>query len=139
MSGMVLRLDTNGLRSLIADNPEFEIEIQNSVINNIRQDVTENAVRERITSVLRDMSAREGNWYNSNLRIKDQQLIDAMKAVVSEHVSQITSSVIKDAVADLIAVERTRVARDMKESVRDAILLALTPEMAKEILLAKLI
>lgn len=140
MSNMKLRLDTEGLRSLIKDNPEFEIEIQQAVMNNIRQDQIEHGVRERINTVLRSMCVKKesGSWYNNKLKISDQFLLDAIRETVVQEVKEQATRVIQDTVHDVLIAERARFTKDMNTSVKEAMLLALTPEMAKEILLAKL-
>lgn len=141
MSNMTLRLDTAGLRSLIEENQDFKIEIQQSVMNNIRQDNIEHAVRERINTVLKTMCVRKDNnsWYNPKLKVNDQYLLDAIRETVVQEVKEQASRVIQDTVHDVLIAERARFTKDMNVAVKDAMLLALTPEMAKEILLTKLI
>lgn len=137
MSNMTLRLNTAGLRSLIRDNPEFEIEIQQAVMNNIKADQIDNAIQAKLTAALNGMGTREG--WSGKVTITDPKLLDAMKVVVEEKVKEISDKVIKGAVQDLLTYERIRVQRELGAGVKEAILLAITPEMAKEILLAKLI
>lgn len=135
---MTLRLDTAGLRQMIEDNPEFKIEIQQSVLNNIKADNVDNAVRERITQVLRSMGTG-GDYYNRKITITDADLISAIKTVVDEQVKLLTEKSVKNAVEDLIANERLALRKELRTTLKEALLESLTPEMAKEILIAKLV
>lgn len=137
MSSMTLRLDTAGLRSLIQDNPEFEIEIQQAVMNNIKADQIDNAIQAKLTSALNGMCTREG--WSGKVTITDPKFLDAIRIVVEDKVKEISDKVIKGAVQDLLTHERFRVQRELGATVKEAMLLTITPEMAKEILLAKLI
>jgi hypothetical protein len=136
---MTLRLDTTGLRQMIEDNPEFKLEIQQSVINNIKSDNIEFAVRDRITSLLKDMAVNEGSHYSPKIKIVDKTLLTAIKVAVQNEVKEIASAAIKNSISELIEQERIKLRSELKAVTRDAVMLALTPEMAKEILLAKLI
>lgn len=136
---MTLRLDTTGLRQMIEDNPEFKLEIQQSVINNIKSDNIEFAVRDRITSLLKDMAVNEGSHYSPKIKIVDKTLLTAIRVAVQNEVKEIASAAIKNSISELIEQERTKLRSELKAVTRDAVMLALTPEMAKEILLAKLI
>lgn len=136
---MTLRLDTAGLRQMIEDNPEFKIEIQQSVINNIKSDNIEFAVRDRIASVLKDMAENTGNYYNPKIKIVDPVVLSAIKAAVEMVVKEMAGAAITNSVRDLIEQERTKLRAELKTAAREAVMLAITPEMAKEILIAKLV
>ena len=135
---MKLRLDTAGLRALIADNPEFEIEIQQVVINNIKADQIENAVKARIEGYLQSLCHKSSGW-NPTYTVKDPGLERAIKAAVELAVKEFASPIIKGAIEDAIIAERVRLRNDMANIAKEALLLAITPEMAKEIMLAKLL
>lgn len=135
---ITLRLDTTGLRKMIEDNPEFKIEIQQSVINNIRQDNIEEAVRSRIQSVLRSMGTG-GDYYNRKITITDELLLSAIREVVKEQVLLMSDVAIKARVDDLIVTERLAIRKELKTLLKELMIESLTPEMAKEILLAKIV
>lgn len=135
---ITLRLDTTGLRKMIEDNPEFKIEIQQSVINNIRQDNIEAAVRDRIQSVLRSMGTG-GDYYNRKITITDELLLSAIREVVKEQVLRMSDVAIKARVDDLIVTERLAIRKELKTLLKELMIESLTPEMAKEILLAKIV
>jgi hypothetical protein len=135
---ITLRLNTESLRAMIEENPEFKLEIQKSVINNIKDDNIENAVRDRITAVLKSMG-NGGDYYNRKITITDTDLIAAIKTVVDEQVKLQSTTAIKNAVADLVITERTVLRKELKLLLKEEMIDVLTPEMAKEILLAKLV
>lgn len=135
---MTIRLDTQGLRNLIEDNPEFKVEIQQCVMNNIKSDNMDNAIRDRIATVLRSMGTG-GDWTNRKITITDVNLIDAIKTVVDEEVKVLTAKSVKNAIDDLLVTERTFLRKELKLLLKDHMIDVLTPEMAKEILLTKLV
>lgn len=135
---ITIRLDTGGLRKIIEDNPEFKVELQQSVLNNIKADNVDAAVRDRITAVLKSMGSG-GDYYNRKITITDQNLIDAIKTVVDEQVKILTAKSVKNAIDDLLITERTFMRKEMKLLLKELMIEALTPEMAKEILLTKLV
>lgn len=135
---ITLRLNTESLRAMIEENPEFKLEIQKSVINNIKADNIDNAVRDRITAVLKSMGTG-GDYYNRKITITDTDLISAIKTVVDEQVKLQSTTAIKNAVADLVITERTALRKELKLLLKEEMIDVLTPEMAKEILLAKLV
>lgn len=136
---MTLRLDTAGLRQMIEDNPEFKIEIQQSVINNIKSDNIENAVRDRITTVLKEMAVNEGNYYSPKLKIVDKTLLAAISSAVALIVNEVAETQIKNRIDDLITGERLALRKELKTLLKEYMIESLTPEMAKEILISKLV
>lgn len=135
---MKLRLDTAGLRALVADNPEFEVEIQQAVLNNIKADNIEQAVKARIEGYLQSLCHKSSSW-NPTYTVKDPGLEKAIRAAVQLAVQDLASPIIKAAIDSAIVTERARLRLDMANIAKDALQLAITPEMAKEIMLAKLL
>jgi hypothetical protein len=136
---ITLRLDTTGLRKMIEDNPEFKIEIQKGVLDNINSDNIEQAVRTKIEIVLRSMCKEEGNYYNKKYTITDAKLIEAMRLIVEQQVVELSETAIKNNIADIISGIALELRRDMKANLKASILEVMTPELAKEILIAKLV
>lgn len=136
---MTLRLDTAGLRSLIEDNPEFKIEIQKAVLNNINQDNLDSAVTARLEALLSNMCSEEGSYYNKKLVAKDPKLVAALTECVREQAQLISAKVIQNLVEEKIAAEMVNSRKVLTATIKEIMITTLTPELAKEILLAKLV
>lgn len=136
---MTLRLDTAGLRSLIEDNPEFKIEIQQSVMNNINRDNLDEAVRVRLELLLASMCTEEGSYYNRKLVAKDPKLVAALTECVREQAQLISANVIQNLVEARIAAEMVNAQKVLTATMKEIMITTLTPELAKEILISKLV
>lgn len=136
---MTLRLDTAGLRSLIEDNPDFKIEIQKAVLNNINQDNLDNAVTARLEALLLNMCSEEGSYYNRKLVAKDPKLVAALTECVKQQASQISEKAIQDIVTSQVTHQMSIVRNELRTTMKEAMLSVMTAEMAKEILIAKLV
>lgn len=135
---MTLRLDTAGLRSLIEDNPEFKIDIQKSVMDNINKENMDNAIRSRLETVLRSMGTG-GDYYNRKITLTDPTLIEAMNYVVKEQVEKLSDKLIEGIVNDKIQQRLLHVQSELRSTIKETMISVLTTETAKEILLAKLV
>lgn len=135
---MKLRLDTDGLRALIKDNPEIELEIGKEVLNNISTDQIKNKVEAQISTVLSGMVTNQGAWHNPSYVIKDANLRKAIDAAVVTAVAEKVDQTIQDKIQSLvysaIRVEREHLFKDVKAMIQSSI----TPEMAREILIMSL-
>ncbi|WCO82154.1 hypothetical protein vBPpSSYP_172 [Pseudomonas phage vB_PpS_SYP] len=134
-----MRLDTESVRALIRENETFKLEVQQAVINNIRADNIEEAVKARVDRVLKEMTTESGPWNNRKLTITDPKLSEAIAAIVKEQVGEVVKATVKNAVEAAVLLERKVIRRDMASAVREILNEHLTPTMAKEILLSKLI
>lgn len=136
---ITMRLDTESVRALIRENETFKLEVQQAVINNIRADNIEEAVKARVDRVLKEMTTESGPWNNRKLTITDPKLSEAIAAIVKEQVGEVVKATVKNAVEAAVLLERKVIRRDMASAVREILNEHLTPTMAKEILLSKLI
>lgn len=135
---MTLRLDTAGLRSLIEENPEFKIDLQKSVMDNINKDNMDDAIRNRLETVLRSMGTG-GNFYNRKITLTDPVLIEAMNSIVKTQVEKLSDEMVANIVNDKIQQRLIHVQSELRSTIKETMISVLTTEMAKEILLAKLV
>lgn len=135
---MKLRLDTDGLRALIKDNPEIELEIGKEVLNNISTDQIKVKVEARIAEVLKGLVTNRGTWHSPSYEIKDAGLRAAIDAAVAAAVASKVDQVIQDKIQSLVSsamrVEREFLTKDVKRLLMETV----TPEMAREVLLMTL-
>lgn len=135
---MKLRLDTDGLRALIKDNPELEVAIGKEVLNNIKDDFLTSKVLDRIEACLKGMVQSSGGW-NPTYTAKAPELRQAIQAAVSgiikEQLDQTIASVVSSRVGDVMRSERELIVRDVKALLRELV----TPEMAREIMREKIL
>lgn len=133
-----MRLDTDGLRALIADNPELELEIGKEVLNNISSDQIKSKVAAKIDAVLKTMVTQEGTYYQPRYVIKDKQLLEAIsaasKAAVTTAIDEALKLQIADTVMSAVESERVRIRAELKALLKELF----TPEMAREILIMSL-
>ncbi|CUR44359.1 hypothetical protein VCM_00157 [Pseudomonas phage VCM] len=134
-----MRLDTDGLRALIASNPELEVEIGKEVLNNISSDQIKSKVEAKIDAVLKTMVTQEGTYYQPRYVIKDKQLLEAIaaasKAAVTTAIDEALKLQIADTVMSAVESERTRLRFELKGLLKEFC----TPEMAREILREKIL
>lgn len=134
-----MRLDTDGLRSLIASNPELEVEIGKEVLNNISSDQIKSKVEAKIDAVLKTMVTQTGSYYTPKYEIKDKQFLTAIsaasKAAVDNAIDGALKEHIQGAVYTAIEAERLRLRVELKGLLKDIC----TPEMAREILREKIL
>jgi uncharacterized membrane protein YheB (UPF0754 family) len=133
-----MRLDTDGLRALIKDNPEIELEIGKEVLNNISTDQIKSKVEARITEVLKSLVTNKGSWHAPTYEIKDAALRAAVNAAVSTAVTAKVDQAIQDKVQSLVSsalrIERDALTKDAKRLLLEMV----TPEIAREVLLMTL-
>jgi hypothetical protein len=136
---MKLRLDTEGLRALIAGNPELEIEIGKEVLNNITSDQIKAKVEGRIDEVLRTMVTQEGTYYQPRYTIKDKKFLEAISAASKVAVEGAIDNALKDQIAtavySAIETERNRLRVELKSLLKELV----TPEMARDIMREKIL
>jgi hypothetical protein len=135
---MTLRLDTHGLRSLIAENPTFAVEIQQAVLNNIKNDNIQQAVIDRVNGCLDKMAPRE-NYYSQGRVIKDAKLLEVINKAVQAEVSVMLKQAVDDAVSSATNAIDLRIRQEVKKVAKEVILESLTAADAKAILMEKLI
>lgn len=135
---MKIRLDTAGLRALIKDNPELEIEIGKEVLNNVRDDVIAGKVMTQIDACLRGMVVQTGHW-PAKYEAKSPELIAvvnaATKQIVEELVTKRLDGIIESRITAHLGTQRTVDTRALKEQLKEL----LTPEMARELLREKIL
>lgn len=136
---ITLRLDTTGLRAMIEDNPDFKLELQQAVINNIRQDNIEAAVRDRVTAVLKGMTQNTGTYYSPKYAITDKDFLGAIavasKTAVSAAINEAITSQINTAVFSAVEAERVRLRIELKSLLKELV----TADMAREIVREKIL
>lgn len=136
---MKLRLDTDGLRALIKDNPELEVEIGAAVLNNIKTDQIKAAVEGQIEACLKGMVKNEGTYYAARYVPIDKGFTTLVNKTVIEAVTHFANEGLKQHVASLAAeaIQKERIAlhADLKVILRNLV----TPEMAKEIMREKIL
>lgn len=134
-----MRLDTDGLRALIKDNPDIELEIGKEVLDNISTDQIKVKVEARIAEVLKGMVTNKGSWHAPSYEIKDANLQKAIDAAVTTAVDAKVDQVIKDKIQSLVStamrVEREFLVRDAKKLLQELV----TPEMARDVLREKIL
>lgn len=140
---MKLTLDTQSVRSLIKDNEAFEVELRQCVINNIRDDILEKALTEKINSHVNSMCENVGNYYSPKWQITDKRFLEMMREVVKETVASTAHATIKLRIEEMIQQEQLHMRKELgklvTEIAKDALTLAITPEIAREIMIKKLI
>lgn len=134
-----MRLDTEGLRALVKDNPDVELEIGRAVLNNIKADQIKNAVEGQIEACLKGMVKNEGSSWQPRYVPVDKQFTALIQKVVVEAVQHFTSEGLKQHVENLasnaVRIEANYAGKELKEILRQLI----TPEMAKEIVREKVL
>lgn len=134
-----MRLDTEGLRALIASNPELEVEIGKEVLNNIKADVIKSRVEGQIEACLKGMVKNEGTYYSARYVPVDKGFTELVRKVVVEAVTHFANEGLKQHVSDLAAqaIQKERVAlhSDLKAILSNLV----TPDMAKEIMREKIL
>lgn len=134
-----MRLDTDGLRALIKDNPEIELEIGQAVLKNIEADAIKRRVEAQIEACLKGMVKNEGSSWQPRYVPVDKQFVALIQKVVVEAVQHFTSEGLKQHVETLasnaVRIEANYAGKELKEILRTLI----TPEMAKEIVREKVL
>ena len=133
-----MRLDTQSLRDLLEANPDLEIEIGKEVINNIKDDLIKRGIDNKIDEQLKGLMVNTGTSWNPKWVAKDPRIKEAIEVVIRstahEKLGEAIDRLVSERVNSLIMAERTRLALEIKANVAAAI----TPEIAREVLLAVL-
>lgn len=133
-----MRLDTAGLRALIAENPELQVEIGKEVLNNIRSDVVQKNVDDAVKLAVEGMLKDNGYWSSPRYTVKDPKMLEAVNTVVKTTIEASMDKAIAEKVSALVsqavAVEQTRLQRELKAVLQGVI----TPELARELLIMAL-
>lgn len=133
---MKLRLDTAGLRALIADNPELEVEIGREVLNNIRKDITESKVSQAIELAVKGLTQTVGPWNNQRHEIRDENFKRAVNGLVNEYAGERVKQVVEDIVTDRV---QQLVHSHIRANIKDILREVVDADMAKQIMLEKLL
>jgi hypothetical protein len=133
-----MRLDTEGLRALIANNPELEIEIGKEVLNNIQMDAVKLKIEGQISSCLRGMVQSSGGW-NPTYTAKSPEMIQAVKAAADSLINAVVidklDGIIASRVESALRTERDYLMRDVKKLLAELV----TPDMARDIMREKIL
>jgi DNA-binding FrmR family transcriptional regulator len=133
-----MRLDTEGLRAMIANNPEIEMEIGREVINNIQMDSIKGKIEGQITACLRGMVQSSGGW-NPTYSAKSPEMIQAVKAAAESLINAVLSDkldgIIATRVESALRIERDYLIRDVKKLMLELV----TPDMARDIMREKIL
>lgn len=94
MSNITIKLDTTGLRTLIADNPEFKVELMSAVMSNIKSDLLTDSLEQKLKSVFSNMVSTSG-WGST---LKYQWNNDQFRKIVEQTLKERTVEVLETAV-----------------------------------------
>lgn len=133
-----MRLDTAGLRALIEDNAELQVEIGKEVLNNIRSDIVQKNVDEAVRRAVEGMLKDNGYWASPRYTVKDPKMLEAVNSVVKTTIESCMSKAVAEKVQALVSqavsVEQVRLRSELKGILQSVI----TPEMARELLIMAL-
>lgn len=133
-----MRLDTEGLRSLIASNPELEVEIGKEVLANIKRETVHLQVEDLVSKILWGRVDKSGTYYAPVYSIKDvklQRVIDAAVENAAQNKLQSTiDAMVEAALARRIGAIREKLQEELVASMQEL----LTPEMAQQLMKEKL-
>lgn len=130
-----LRLDTAGLRALIAENPELELEIGREVMNNIKADNIATGVAAQITECLNSMVKRTGYYNDRKIVAKAPELVAAIRAEVDRVVAESLGAMIYERVEVASRMAQAALVKEFRGCFADMV----TPEMARDILREKIL
>lgn len=97
---MTLKLDTGGLRALIADNPEFKLVITQAVTNNIKDDIVKSGIDNKLRTILNELVETNGWGTNVTHNWKSKEF----KQLVYNMVQQLAGRTIEAAAQDAAGV-----------------------------------
>lgn len=133
-----MRLDTAGLRALIADNEELQVEIGQEVLKNIRSDVVQKNVDDAVKAVVESMLKDGGYWSNPRYTVKDPNMLKAIDNVVKTTIEASMDKAVAEKVQSLVSqavqAEQSRLRSELKGILQSVV----TPEVAREILIMSL-
>jgi len=134
-----MRLDTEGLRALIKENPQLEIEIGKEVLNNINTDTIKGKIEGQIESCLKGLVQNAGTSWTPRWVAKAPELTQAVKdaaqVVINEQLEASIARAVEQAVGREIGVQTARLRREMLDAIRELI----TPEVARDIVREKIL
>lgn len=133
-----MRLDTQGLRALIADNPEIEVELGKEVLNNIKSDIIESNIKAVIDKCIDSHMEKEGGYYSTKFTLSPK-MRTLVESVVREHTLQLLENKIKSQAREMLMKEVINIRKELREEMKNNLKDLVTPEMAKEILKEKLL
>lgn len=131
-----MRLDTEGLRALIKDNPALELEIGREVMCNIRDDSVRAKVETQIQACLRGMVTQQGGW-PATYKATNPELVKAIQLEAEFLVKQVMKDVLEEAVKASIEKHMAAIKFQNTRTVKELMKEVLTPEMARELMREK--
>lgn len=135
---ITMRLDTTGLRALIADNPEFEVELQRAVVRNITDDLLRVNISKRIDEVLNTVAVKGGSYYSPTYTL-NPSFTAAVQTVIREQVQEIAVARLTTMVGDEIRTQMLKVRLELQGELKALMRTLLTPELATELVREKLL
>lgn len=137
-----MRLDTAGLRALIADNPELEVQIGAEVLRNIadylKAERVEKAVERKLNTVLGDMVSRSWSGGGYRTTITNTDFKQAANAIVKEFVEHHAQHVLQTMATDIVRAVVKDIKAGLVKELHEKIAELITPETARAILLEAL-
>lgn len=134
-----MRLDTDGLRALIKDNPQIELEIGREVLNNISTDTIKGKIEGQIEQCLKGLVHNAGSHWTPRWVAKAPELTQAVKdaaqVVINDQLEASIARAVEQAVGREIGVQTARLRREMLDAIKDLI----TPEVARDIVREKIL
>lgn len=133
-----MRLDTTGLRAIIADNPEFEVELQKAVVRNITDDLLRVNISKRVDEVLNTIAVKGGSYYQPTYTL-NPAFTSAVQTVIREQVQEIAVARLTTMVGDEIRTQMLKVRLELQGELKALMRTLLTPELATELMREKLL
>jgi len=130
-----MRLDTEGLRALIASNPELELEIGREVVKNVTDEAIRSNITRKIETVLKSMVKNEGTGWQPIYKPVGKEFIAAVNSSITEAVRELIDATVTRAVDDAVLRQQVRIATEVKSLLRELI----TPDMARDIVREKIL
>ena len=92
-----IKLDTQSLRDLLANNPDFKLLITQSVMNNIKNDVMMAGVTEKLKTILDDLTKRSYNFQKNQYEIvwNNSEFETLVKNYINSKVDDLLTSAIE--------------------------------------------
>ena len=139
-----MRLDTAGLRALIKDNPEIELEIAQNVQDNIRDDLVKKGIDGALERALAELVYVSG-WGLHKTVTMNHSIKQAVNDMILEHIEENAERFVKAKLYDLVRVvfeeERKKLQKDleaMQGLLQDAMRSSVTKEFAEDLIKEKL-
>lgn len=140
MKPLVLKADTALLRALIEADPELKLQISASVLKNVSDDAVNINVNERVKNIIAEMSKVAKGWDFSDGKNpwRSNDFHEYLKRIVLIHIKQASTEVVEANISKMLESAFELFAPEFQKKIDAMIQDALTPEMLRKHLDAKL-